>query len=286
MASLAVHAVDGLIIIPPSARPAPRLVRALVVAHERVTPLHWHMSLRAPEIAASALPGQFLMVTVGPGGEAPQALPRPMAISRVDGENIEFIYGVVGAGTERLAHTAIGDRVSIVGPLGQPFTRQAGTRRLLVIGRGIGSCSLTMLVDRAVAGGIEVTAVDSARTADMLVGVRYFREFGARELCVNDADGTSAVAVLETTLREHFAHSGPPDQIAVCGSVRLTELARQIGREWDARVEVSIEAHMACGIGYCHGCSRGTRSATAEAPLVCKDGPVFQLDPSPTRGES
>ena len=32
---------------------------------------------------------------------------------------------------------------------------------------------------------------------------------------------------------------------------------------------------MACGIGYCHGCSHGAVGESEEAPLVCREGPVF-----------
>jgi len=44
-------------------------------------------------------------------------------------------------------------------------------------------------------------------------------------------------------------------------------------------VQVSLEAHMACGLGYCHGCATGTRTADEESPLICRDGPVFRLVP-------
>lgn len=281
MATLASHSVDGLTVIPAADRPTARLVHAPVVSHYPESPNHWALKLRAPDIAATARPGQFLMVTVAPGGELPQTLPRPMAISRTDGVDVEFVYGVVGEGTTRLTHTAVGDSVAVVGPLGQPFSLLPETRNMLVIGRGIGSCSLTLLVDRAVRSGIAVTAMDSARIPELLVGARYFEAFGADTIRVDDATGTSHTDNVEAVLRAR-CEAEAPHQIAVCGSARLTEIARRLGDEYGARVEVSIEAHMACGIGYCHGCSRGTRSATAEAPLVCKDGPVFLLD---TAGE-
>jgi dihydroorotate dehydrogenase electron transfer subunit len=43
---------------------------------------------------------------------------------------------------------------------------------------------------------------------------------------------------------------------------------------------VSLEAHMACGLGYCHGCSSGAPGLAEEAPLVCRDGPVFRCSAS------
>lgn len=276
MVTLAPHTIEGLEVIHSPGRPNPQLVRAPVSAHERVSPRHWALTVQAPEIAKVALPGQFLMATVEPGGDTAQTLPRPMAIARADGDAVEFVYGVAGRGTERLTRTAVGDVTTVVGPLGQPFTLADETTSLLVLGRGIGSCSLTTLVDLAASRGVAVTALDSARSDDLLVGARYFERSGARTLRVDDVSGSSSVTHVEELVRE-ACRGTLPQQIATCGSTRLVRLAERLGAEWHARLEVSIEAHMACGIGYCHGCARGTQSATAESPLVCKDGPVFHL---------
>lgn len=281
MASLAVDVAQGLSVIPAHGRPAPHLLEAWVSAHERISPRHWRLAVTAPPIAATAMPGQFLMVTVARAGASGHALPRPMAISRCDGEETEFVYGVVGAGTRDLTAIGPGEPLTIVGPLGQPFSLLPDTRSLLVIGRGIGSCSLTMLARAAAARGARVTAVDSAQRPELLVGAGYFAAAGTHTIAVTDEDASSDPRQVAARLRG-LLDAAPPQQIAVCGSARLTELARSLGAMWGARVEVSIEAHMACGLGYCHGCSRGTRSAAAEDPLVCKDGPVFWLPtPSP-----
>jgi hypothetical protein len=45
---------------------------------------------------------------------------------------------------------------------------------------------------------------------------------------------------------------------------------------------VSLEARMACGIGYCHGCSHGAVGESEEAPLVCREGPVFAASLQPS----
>jgi dihydroorotate dehydrogenase electron transfer subunit len=52
-------------------------------------------------------------------------------------------------------------------------------------------------------------------------------------------------------------------------------LATEVARASGASVQVSIEARMACGLGFCHGCATGIVGASEESPLVCVDGPVF-----------
>jgi dihydroorotate dehydrogenase electron transfer subunit len=96
---------------------------------------------------------------------------------------------------------------------------------------------------------------------------------------VTDAEGTSDITHLRELLSSTL-DSAPPQLILTCGSDRLAWLCRELADRWGAEVQVSLEAHMACGLGYCHGCATGTRSGPEESPLICKDGPVFRLQVS------
>lgn len=263
-------------------RPPARLVEAAVLDHHHVADRYWSLRLDAPEIAESAQPGQFVMLTVARSQEYTPVLPRPMAIYTTDipTGSIEVMYGVVGSGTTRLTRVPAGATMTTVGPLGRGFRLDPGTRRILLVGRGIGTCSLTSLAYRAARLGVAVTAVDSARSAHALIADETYRRAGVEHLVqVTDSDGTSAPYAVQSALAA-FAGS-PPDQIYTCGSQRLTHLCRELGERWGAEVQVSLEAHMACGLGYCHGCATGTQSADEESPLICRDGPVFRISPSP-----
>lgn len=240
---------------------------------------YWRMRLQVPGLAGPAMPGQFAMLTVARPGEAAPPLPRPMAVFDTGpGNEIEIVYGVVGSGTRRLTGFRAGERLLTVVPLGRGFAVPAGTRRMLLLGRGIGTCSLTLLAARAVAEGVDVTAVASGRHGDAVVGEDFYRECGATVIAVHDRDGSSDVGWLDRMLSARF-DGDPPEFVAACGSRRLRALAGDLGRRWRAEVQVAMEAHMACGLGYCHGCSTGSATATSEAPLVCRDGPVFRLVP-------
>ena len=105
----------------------------------------------------------------------------------------------------------------------------------------------------------------------MVIGRRDAEELGFELTAVSDDLGTSDVAHVRSLVADRSF-----DLVAVCGSARLTQLALEIGREAGALVQVSLEAHMACGLGYCHGCA-APLSRSDEGPLVCVDGPVFEL---------
>lgn len=260
-------------------RAQPLLVRAEVVEHRHVADRYWFLRLHGPRIAASARPGQFVMLTVARNPAEGPVLPRPMAVYATDpaAGTFDIMYGIVGPGTRQLTSFAVTSTILVVGPLGRSFVVNPQTRRVLLVGRGIGTCSLTMLAVEAGRAGIEVTALDSARTAHALVADSAYQDAGVSRLIqVLDSDGTSDPLsvrhILESTLR-----SDPPQQIFTCGSSRLAELSSDLGGHWGAEVQVSLEAHMACGLGYCHGCASGQRVAAAESPLICTDGPVFRL---------
>lgn len=255
----------------------PTLVDAPIVEHRALADRYWLLRLRAPAVASHARPGQFVMLTVAHADEPGPVLPRPMAIYAVDreGGTFDVVYGVVGSGTRHLTSFVSGQAITTVGPLGRPFVLHRVTRRILLVGRGIGTCSLTALALMAAGRGVETTALDSARHPAALIGDRAYGRASLRALIqVTDSTGTSAPSQVRRQLVRELDPQAP-EQIFVCGSRRLTDLCAALGRRWDAEVQVCVEAHMACGLGYCHGCSTGTRSAQAEAPLVCRDGPVF-----------
>lgn len=259
-------------------QPGPVLEYARVVGNEPVAAEHYLLSLQAPRLAAMARPGQFAMLTVARAGEDSFVLPRPMALYDWDaaGGRVDFLYRVFGEGTARLAEWRPGEAMVTVGPLGRGFTLRADARRLLLLGRGIGICSLTALAVAARRSNVAVHAVVSARRPDAVIATSFLEARGADVWGVVDTDGSSDVMRLGARLGR-FLDDRPVDQVAVCGSERLLGLAAEIGARHAASVEVSLEARMACGLGYCHGCSTGEKGLAREAPLVCKDGPVFEV---------
>jgi dihydroorotate dehydrogenase electron transfer subunit len=273
-------ALAGLISVrPPAAqpRPAPVWDDATVLAHTAVGDRYRRLLLATGTIARTALAGTFLMITVAPSGGERILLPRPMAIHRrhPDAGTVEVIYGIAGRGTTALADVAVGDSLLVTGPLGRGFEYPPAARTALLIGRGVGVCAIMGSVEDAAAAGIAATVVLSGRTRSDLIGVADCAELGAAVITVTDHDGSSAIPALGERLTAEF-RACPPAVILVCGAGVLVRLAAELGVEWGVPVQVSLEAHMACGLGYCHGCSApvGT-GAEVEGPLVCVDGPVF-----------
>jgi len=256
-------------------RPTPVWDNSEVTAHRTIGGRYHRVTLHSPAITALALAGQFVMITIGDGTDI--LLPRPMAIHRrhrTTGE-IEIVFTVVGRGTTALAELSVGDIVILTGPLGRGFDIPENTSQVLLMGRGIGVGAIMGTAEDAAEQGIKATVVLSANRLAAIIGQDDCEELGAVALPVADEDGSSAIALIEQALDARI-HPSPPGAIMVCGSRRLLDLALRLGERWGSHVQVSLEAHMACGLGYCHGCAAPIPTdANREGPLVCVDGPVF-----------
>lgn len=265
-------------------RPEPISELVEVLEHDLVSSRYHRLVLRHPEMARRATAGQFVMLSVPESMGERILLPRPMAVHRRDraAGTLEVIFNVVGRGTRALSSVAQGDRFLVTGPLGRGFEVPGEARRLLVIGRGIGVCAVMGALEDARDAGVQATAVLSASAPETVIGLADCVELGADAIAVTDHEGTSAVDVLKARLQVLF-DDVPPDAIMVCGSNRLTALASDLSARWGVAAQVSLEAHMACGLGYCHGCAAPTaQRADREGPLVCVDGPVFDVIASGT----
>ena len=273
------HFEDSLQLLPSALRPRPQVERATILQNNHIGGSQYRLLLSNERIARDALAGEFVMITVPGTAEDQILLPRPMAIHRryPADDTFEVIFKIVGRGTKALSAVPPGTSLLVTGPLGNGFSVPDTARSVLLIGRGIGVCSVMSVAEDAKFSRTSVFMVLSGRHHDTIVGIDDCVELGVETLAVNDVDGSSERQHLERVLHDRF-DVAPPEAIMVCGSVRLTEMAIDLAEMWQSDIQVSLEANMACGIGYCHGCAAPMKlRPDQEGPLVCIDGPVFRI---------
>ncbi|MCX5780306.1 MAG: dihydroorotate dehydrogenase electron transfer subunit, partial [Firmicutes bacterium] len=91
-------------------------------------------------------------------------------------------------------------------------------------------------------------------------------------------DGSEGYPGLVTDLLPSPDNPSEIDRIYTCGPEAMMAAVAEYAQENDIWGEVSLEEHMACGVGACLGCARRLRSADLGYVKVCKDGPVFNMD--------
>lgn len=249
-----------------------------VVSHRFVNDEYKHLVIEASPRALKATPGQFFNLLCPSPDVGELWLRRPQSVYRIDRANgrLEFLYKIVGRGTRGLATLQPGDRLNIVGPLGIGFHLDPAWRNIVVLGRGVGLATLGPISQLAGETGVGVTAILSARSRDYALGEDVFEKVGT-VIDVLDSDGTSAIENVEAILRRLIAEKRA-DAFFTCGSNRLMQLMKRLGREHGIPGQVAMEQVMACGLGPCYICVR-TFEVNGEKVLkrVCIEGPVFDL---------
>lgn len=96
-------------------------------------------------------------------------------------------------------------------------------------------------------------------------------------IAVLDTDGTSAVEHVEAIL-ERLIADRRADAFYTCGSNRLLQLMKRVGKTRGIPGQVAMEQVMACGLGPCYVCVRTFEvDGKKELRRVCIEGPVFDL---------
>lgn len=237
-----------------------------------------------------SLPGQFVMIGAGAESSIPRRdplLPRPMAVYREHGacgsgaeREVELLYRVVGRGTTLLSEAESGDRISIVGPLGEGFplsgvTLEAGTPEgpALLVGGGTGIASLYELARSLAALGREVVVLLGARSEADLTGRSDFEELGVTLVCTTEDGSFGQPGRVTAPLALRLAAPGPVPSVYAVGPTPMMLACAELARQHGAACMVSLENPMACGFGVCLGCA--APRAEGGFSLVCRAGPVF-----------
>jgi dihydroorotate dehydrogenase electron transfer subunit len=249
-----------------------------VVSHDWVNAEYKHLVVEASSKALSVIPGQFFNLLCPSPDVGELFFRRPQSVYRIDRDRgrIEFLYKCVGRGTRGLATLKKGDDLNMVGPLGVGFRLDPAWRHIVVLGRGVGIATLGPISQLAREVRIGVTAILSARNADFVMADAFFREAGDVAM-VLDTDGTSAVENVEKIL-ERLILENRADAFFTCGSNRLFQLMKRVGRANGIPGQVAMEQVMACGLGPCYVCVRTFEvDGKRELRRVCIEGPVFDM---------
>jgi dihydroorotate dehydrogenase electron transfer subunit len=239
------------------------------VRNERVAEGVGLLVLRAPRVAATVEPGQFIHLRIEAGADF--ILRRPFSVYRASGDVVEILYQVLGRGTRVLAGKRPGDAMDAIGPLGHGWSVPSGTARALLVAGGLGAAPLGMLAERMAASGVAISVALGAPISARLVARDLFDSV-ARRVEVATDDGSAGECGFVTLVSEQLLREDEPDLVCVCGPEAMARAVTAQAAASGVACQVSLERLMACGIGACLSCVVTTRTGRKRA---CVDGPVF-----------
>lgn len=263
----------------------------------------YDLTLKTTNIAKAAKAGQFVSVY---SNDKSKLLPRPISLCGIDRDEdtIRLVYRVTGenTGTEEFSKLVMGDKIRILGPLGNGFTVEPGKKAFL-IGGGIGVPPMLQLAKDINSGVVQTTgAVDTntqekeqteekqinghgKKICDMNIIMGYrdentflldeFKEQADSFVATEDGSVGTKGNVIDA-INENGLEA---DVIYACGPMPMLRALKAYAMEHDMECYVSMEERMACGIGACLACVCKTKDKDAHSNVnnkrICKEGPVF-----------
>jgi len=226
------------------------------------------------------LPGQFYMLKAVPSAVT---YFRPISVYHselIDGDErqvkIQFMILKKGSGTDELCRQRAGDKMELIGPLGNLFELPDGesAKELAEANGGVPAVCV-------VGGGIGVAPVANFASSLPDASYDFFASFKsgsyglenvrAKNLTITTDDGSVGVhGMLPVALTKEVI--AKYKYLFACGPIPMLAYIQQTCAELGVKCFLSMEHRMLCGVGACLGCTIKTSQGLKR---VCKDGPVF-----------
>ncbi len=257
-----------------------------VLSNDEVARGIFLMRLRAPEIAASVMPGQFVNIKTLPhdSDQLTPLLRRPFSVCQADRSAgwISILWKNVGPGTRLLSRHRMGTVLNVIGPLGKGYPLPEEATEIALVAGGLGIAPMPILAAALRERGFDFTVLLGARTSAELWGKEELQHLGAQIKIATD-DGSAGhhgfvTALLQNWIKEHDATAS---RVYSCGPMPMLARVAAICSTANVHAQVAVETVMGCGFGICMGCPIEPVAGVEQFGryyLACLDGPVFCAD--------
>jgi dihydroorotate dehydrogenase electron transfer subunit len=262
-----------------------RIHATLVVDRQQLAPGVIVLGFDAPDLVNASKPGQYVMA-IPPTA---QAAATALGIYEAEEKRASILFFVTGKRTHELAELRPGDRLDVVGPLGNGFDLSGDHQLVAIVAGGVGIASVLLAAQALRRRGTRVRLLYGAQTVDLLVDSGRFLDIGC-ELGLATDDGSIGHHGYVTEL---LVRSQKPDLVLACGPSPMLREVGRVAAELGVRCQLSLEETFACGVGGCWGCVVPVVRTSGQAPSfppsmlggsdvvnarICKEGPVFWSD--------
>ena len=237
-----------------------------IVTKKELAPKETLFEIEAPDIAAKAQPGQFVIVVIGEKGER-----IPLTICDYDKAKgtVFFAFHEVGKTTKELGNLAEGDSLeNVTGPLGNP-SEIKNYGKVLCVGGSIMIAPLLLQAKAMKEAGNSVTTVLGARIKDVLFMEDEAKAVSDKVYLATDdgSEGYKGLDFLRALLKtEKF------DRCVALGPVVMMKQVSEITKPYGIPTIVTLTPLMVDGMGMCGVCRV---TVDGKMQFACVDGPEF-----------
>ena len=253
-----------------------------------------------PEIADLALPGNFVHLRC----DRELAMRRPMSIMRISKNQgwFDMLFKTVGIGTDLLSKRRVGDKISVLGPIGVPFKLKNYRKKPMLVGGGVGIPPMVFLAEHIkkkatssqpiVLMGSEIPFPFQSRPSqimsknlpsEVLACMPLLEDWKVLSRLASNQGYAGCFNGFVTDLARYILNLDTSDineyEIFACGPTPMLQAVKKLASEFSIPCQISLEEHMACAVGGCAGCAVEIREGGKVAmKRVCVDGPIFDAE--------
>jgi len=237
-----------------------------IVSKQELAPKIKRFDVYAPDIAAKANPGQFVILRVWEKGER---IPITLVDANTQEGTITLVFNEVGKTTQQLGQLNQGDCIpNIAGPLGNPSEVQRfGT--VLCVGGGVMIAPLLFQVSALRKAGNELITVIGARIKDLLIFEKEMKDL-SDEFYVATDDGSKGYKGLD--FLKDILGKRKINRVVAMGPVVMLKTVSEMTKPLGIKTIVTLTPIMVDGMGMCGACRV---SVAGETKFACVDGPEF-----------
>ncbi len=248
-----------------------------ILKAEKLADKIYLMDVKAPRVAKSCKPGQFVIVKTDDVAER-----IPLTICDYDSKDgtITIVFQVVGASTLKMSYLKEGDEFEdVVGPLGRPseFTGEnlsvLKDRKMLFVAGGVGVAPVYPQVKWLKERGIDADVIVGAKSRDFVILEEEMRSV-AGNLYITTDDGSYVRKGLVTdVVKDLVEGQGKTYDVCVAiGPMIMMKFVCSLTKDLGIRTIVSMNPIMVDGTGMCGACRL---TVGDEVKFACVDGPEF-----------
>lgn len=235
------------------------------------------MDIKAPRVAKSCLPGQFIIAKVDEVGER---IPLTICDYDREKETVTIVVQTIGAGTRRMMSLNVGDELEdFVGPLGcaselcmEENLEETKKKKIVFVAGGLGTAPVYPQVKWLHEHGIDADVIMGSRTKDLLFYIDEMKAVAGNVYVTTD-DGSYGFHGMGTNQLEELVNDGKHYDVCVAiGPMIMMKFVCLLTKKLEIPTVVSMNPIMVDGTGMCGACRL---VVDGKVKFACVDGPEF-----------
>ncbi len=240
-----------------------------IIAKESLNASTDKMTVKAPLVAAKALPGQFVIIRAD---EYAERIPLTVADYDREAGTVTVIFQKVGMSTKKIGEMKAGEYLQdFVGPLGMA-SHLDGLKRVAVVGGGLGCAIAYPQAKYLHSIGAEVDMIVGFRNSDLIILEDEMRAACTNLIMMTDDGSKGEKGFVTDALKAQLEKGVIYDEVIAIGPPVMMKFVSLLTKQYGVKTIVSMNPIMIDGTGMCGGCRV---TVGGKIKFACVDGPEF-----------